>query len=89
MFRGKPPKPKKLLDVPNAQQPARHGSTAQQAEHRDLTTKVSKGVMAIIAGPRGQFIPHKAKLDLCVCLELLESEAELPFDWDISMYFNP
>ena len=34
-------------------------------------------------------MPKTAKLDLCACLNLIDGDDPLPFDWDISMYTNP
>lgn len=89
VFKTNPPKPTDLLTVPNAQQPSRQNSEIDKARYREWASKVTSGVTHIITGRRGQAMTKEQKIDLCHCLNLLDSKSELMFDWDISLYTNP
>jgi hypothetical protein len=75
--------------VPDAQQPMHENKENDKAAYREWASQVATGVTQILSGRRGDGIPHKAKLDLCACLNLIDAIDPLPFDWDISMYTNP
>lgn len=75
--------------MPDSQQPMHDNNANDEAAYREWASQVSKGVHQIISGPRGNIMPHTAKLDLCACLNLIDGEDPLSFAWDISMYTNP
>ena len=57
--------------------------------HRKWATKVNRGVSEIITGRRGFFMSDAAKLDLCTCMDLLDAQEPLPFNWNIELYTKP
>ena len=75
--------------MPDSQQPMHDNNAKETEAYHDWASEVSKGVHQILTGHRAHFIPEKSKLDLCACLNLLEGDDPLTFDWDITMYTNP
>lgn len=89
MFKDSAPKPDDLCTVPPAQQPGRHNAVAEIEKHVNFTKAVNAGVTNILTGRRGFAISHKSKLDLCHCMNLLESKEDLDCDWDFSFFASP
>ena len=88
MFKDDAPEPEDLMDVPNTQQPNKHGKKKKQLEHISWAKKVNKGLTEVITGSRGCLLPEESQVDLCKCMNLLTGETPLPFDWDIDLYTN-
>ena len=76
-------------NVPNAQQPMHDNKKKKKAEYRNWASKVTKGVTDIMNSRRANVMSHKAKLDLCTCMNLLDGTLPLPFIWDTGIYINP
>ena len=89
MFKESAPDPEDLLNVPDAQQPNKHGKAKNQMEHAQWAKKVNKGLTEVITGSRGSLLPEPSQIDLCKCMNLLTGATPLPFDWDIDLYTNP
>ena len=61
------------------------------ASQRKWVDKVCQGVQKVLQSERGRlvFAAHPAAVkDLQKCMELLQSEDPLPFDWDVSIYVD-
>lgn len=86
-----------IREVPGAQLTMNNDEEDQndrdedRATHRKWVEKVCQGVQKVLQCPRGMMVfranPDAVK-DLQKCMELLQSEDPLLFDWDVSLYMN-
>ena len=94
MFQDGAPLAADLLHVPPAQRSILKSSeqkkeVARVEHYKTFVSEVSKGVMSIMMGPRSYVFSDANQVDLCACIDLIENERELAFDWDIKLYTNP